>query len=214
MKLGLFGGTFDPPHISHTLACLYILETTDVERILVVPCYRHPLGKQATSFQDRASMSRLAMKSLFPRVEISEIESERSGPSFTIDTLRILKERMPGSSFSLIIGSDIVEETHLWKSYDEIRKLARILVLPRPGRDEGWKKGETGRFFLPDISSTEIRRQLLEGADVSPFLSSSVMEYIESHRLYLETSPCEGGEPPACGGLSNRDEGEAPRGGK
>jgi len=181
-NIGIFGGTFDPPHISHTLACLYVLETTDLDRIHIIPCYRHPLGKAATSFEHRVAMTRLAMESLRDRVEISEMEAEREGSSYTIDTLRILRERMPDAHFSLIIGSDILKETRQWKSFDEIQRIAPLIILPRPQfASEGVRDF---RFFLPDISSTEIRRRLSAGEDVTPYLSRRVLDYIRQHNLY------------------------------
>ena len=185
MQIGLFGGTFDPPHISHTLACLYALETTDIEKILVIPCFQHPLGKNATPFNHRTAMCRLAMECLSPGVEVTEIEAERPGPSFTIDTLRILRERLPGDEISLLIGSDILEETRLWKSFDEIRRTTRMIVLPRPQfGDKAGDGEEKFRFFLPDISSTEIRACIKEGKDPSAFLSRKVLEYIRTKSLY------------------------------
>ncbi|MCX7000835.1 MAG: nicotinate (nicotinamide) nucleotide adenylyltransferase [Candidatus Sumerlaeota bacterium] len=180
-KLGIFGGTFDPPHISHTLACLYALETNDLDGILVLPCYRHPLGKDATPFEHRLALARLAMEGLGNRVEVLEIESEREEASYTIDTLRLLKERRPGVEFSLIIGSDILKETCLWKSFDEIQKMVRVIILPRSQADSPHE----AHFFLPDISSTEIRRLLLSGKDASPFLSRRVLKYIHRHNLYI-----------------------------
>ena len=185
MNICIFGGTFDPPHICHTLGCLYVLETTDVDRILVIPCYRHPLGKNATSFERRVAMCRLAMECLAPHVEVSEMEAEREGPSYTIDTLKILKGQHPKARFSILIGSDLLKETHLWKSFDEIEKRARIIVLPRPepGKEKK-EKGPVPPFIFPDISSTEIRRRFKENEDVAPFLSSKVLDYIRTHQLY------------------------------
>ncbi len=185
MNIGIFGGTFDPPHISHTLACLYVLETTDVERILVIPCFQHPFGKPSESFNHRVAMCRIAMESLAPRVEISEIEAGRKVPSYTIDTLQLLKKRLPDAQLSLIIGSDILRETSEWKSFDEIEHIARIIVLPRPQLyEEGKPAGESHPFALPDISSSEIRRRLRSSAEVLPFLSRRVLDYINRHNLY------------------------------
>lgn len=180
--IGIFGGTFDPPHISHTLACLYALETSDIERIVVVPCFRHPLGKSAASFDHRLAMTRLAMEPLGERVSVSDIEAHREGFSYTIDTIRSMMKELPEAEMSLIIGSDILKETRLWKDFDELQKLARIIVIPRPGGENP----PEARFFLPDVSSTEIRRRLKSGEDVSAFLSRRVLEYIQRHNLYCE----------------------------
>lgn len=185
MNLAIFGGTFDPPHISHTLGCLYALEVYDIDRILVIPCFHHPLGKNATSYHHRAAMCRLAMECLAPRVEVSEMEAERPGPSYTIDTLKILREKRPGDKLSIMIGSDILEETRLWKSFDEIRQIAEFIILPRSTRGKnGFKNQPCSGFTLPDISSTEIRRLLKEGKETDLFLSRNVLEYIRRCDLY------------------------------
>lgn len=183
--IGIFGGTFDPPHISHTMACLYALETTDIERVMVIPCFQHPLGKEATSFEHRMIMTEMAMEALGDSVSVSGMESEREGKSYTVDTLRILRKRHPETKLSLIVGSDILGETREWKDFPEIEKLSDIIVLPRPGNEsESKKMGKGPRFFLPEISSTEIRSLLREKMDVSAFLSRNVLNYIQLHKLY------------------------------
>ncbi|MBN1902313.1 nicotinate (nicotinamide) nucleotide adenylyltransferase [Candidatus Sumerlaeota bacterium] len=183
-NLCIFGGTFDPPHISHTLGCLYALETCGIDRILVIPCHHHPLGKNATPFHHRAAMCRLAMENLFSKVEVSEMESERPGPSYTIDTLKIIREKNPMDNLHIMIGSDILKETRLWKSFDEIERMAQFIILPRPVFDRK-EPGEREEFTLPDISSTRIREILKEGGDASRFLSVRVLEYIREHHLYM-----------------------------
>ena len=182
VPIGIFGGTFDPPHISHTLAVLYALETGGLERIVVIPCFKHPLGKSVSTFEHRLAMTRLAMEPIGERAIVSDIEARRDGASYTIDTVRSMIKEMPNAEISLIIGSDILKETRLWKDFAELEKMARIIVIPRPGGENP----PAARFFLPDISSTEIRRRLKSGEDVLPFLSRRVLEYIRRHKLYQE----------------------------
>ena len=181
LNLGIFGGAFDPPHISHTLACLYALETQEIDRILVIPCYRHPLEKKTSPFVHRLAMTRLAMDCLKPRVEVSDMEADREGPSYTIDTLRILNKSYPEANLCLLVGSDILEETHEWKEFNEVKQLAQLVFLPRP-RPE--KNNSSPAFTLPDISSTEIRERLKNGKNITPFISRKVLEYIQYHKLY------------------------------
>lgn len=185
INLGVFGGTFDPPHISHSLACLYALETKEIDHILVIPCYRHPLGKKTSPFQHRLAMTRLAMENLKPRVEVSDMETEREGPSYTVDTLRILAKRRPEDTLCLMVGSDILGETHEWREFDEIKQLAQLVFLPRPtpGKEKE-QVNSTPDFTLPDISSTQIRQRIKQGKDVTAYLSRTVLEYIQSHNLY------------------------------
>ncbi len=187
MTMGVFGGTFDPPHICHTLACLYALETGGLDRVVVIPCFRHPLGKVAASYEHRLAMARLAMGCLGGRVEVSDLESQRDGPSYTIDTLRALCSQHPGESLRLLVGSDILPETHLWKDFDEIQKISPVFVIPRRGQQDAKTQDTISHsFFLPDISSTEVRKRLSEGRGVEYYVAKSVLEYIRVHGIYRE----------------------------
>lgn len=181
MKIGIFGGAFDPPHIAHTLSCLYALETSDIEQIWVIPCYKHAFAKDLTGYSHRVEMCRIAMKCFGDKVIISEIESERTEISYTIDTLKILKERNPQDTFTLIIGTDILAEIDKWKDFDKIKEIAEVLVLPRP-IDKNNLSEEN--FFMPNISSRMIRELLKNNKDSSQFLSKKVLQYIKENHLY------------------------------
>ena len=184
MKIGIFGGTFDPPHLSHTLACLYILETTDIKKILVVPCYEHPFGKPSVDYDHRVNMCRLAMRPLQDKVEVSTIEGARGGPSYTIDTVKDLKECYPDDNLVLIIGSDILKETDEWKDFGELKQLVEIFILPRIICEDKPIELATDKFYLPHISSTTIRERLKQGKPVDHFLARSVCDYIKINQLY------------------------------
>jgi nicotinate-nucleotide adenylyltransferase len=183
MHIGLFGGSFDPPHICHTLFCVYVLEMTDVEKILWVPCADHQFGKTAAAFEHRLAMSRLAAGLLAPRVEVSDIESALSRPSFTINTVEAFRHQRPGDRISVLIGSDIVGELDCWERIEELRRLAEFVVVPRGGFAP---EGTETSVALPRLSSTEIRGALSQGRSVAGFLTPAVREYIERHRLYVE----------------------------
>lgn len=182
MKIGIFGGSFDPPHIAHTLSCLYVFEVTDIEQICVVPCHKHPFDKPTVDFSYRVEMCKLAMRKLGDKVVISEIEREREGISYTIDTIRTLKQRTPEHTFTLIVGSDILAQTDKWKEFDEIKRTVEIFELPRPLED---KSASAREFFMPKISSSMIRKRLKSGQDVSQFLSTDVISFINSKQLYI-----------------------------
>ena len=175
--IGIFGGSFDPPHICHVLVCQYVLAMTPVEKVLVVPAYHHPFDKPSTPYADRVAMCRLAMSTLAPYVEISEIESTREGHSYTIDTVRELQRLYPRDEFRLIIGSDILHETERWKDFEDLRQLAPPIVVPRGEKNEP-------SFSFPNLSSTSIRQALREGRDVSEAVPQQVLAYIQSNSLY------------------------------
>jgi len=180
MSIGIFGGSFDPPHICHVLVCQYVLAMSEVERILVIPSSKHPFDKGQTSFEHRLAMTQLAMQSLGARVEVSAIESQREGYSYTIDTVRALREIYPGESFRLIIGTDILGETDRWKEFDEVARLAPVLVVPRDAADHPAK----GIFAFPALSSTRVREALVRGEDVSAAIVPEVLGYIREKGLY------------------------------
>ncbi len=184
MKIGIFGGTFDPPHMSHVLACLYVLETTDIDKIFVIPCSKHPFSKDTVDFTHRFEMCRLAMKPLEDGVEVLDIEGKRGGVSYTIDTVKELKEKYPADDFVLIIGSDILDETHEWKDIDELERIVEIHVLPRLMEDSYEKVKESDFFFLPDISSTEIRERIASRKPIDHLVAQSVLRYIQLNSLY------------------------------
>ncbi len=181
MHLGLFGGTFDPPHICHTLFCLYVLEMTDVERIVWVPCADHPFGKPATAFEHRLAMSRLAARSLGPRVVVSDLEASLPRPSYTIHTVEALLRTQPDAKISLLIGSDILSELDRWERIEDLRGVTRMIVVPRGGFSVA---GDALPFALPQLSSSDVRKALAEGKSAEAVLSPAVLDYIRRHGLY------------------------------
>ena len=178
--VGLFGGSFNPPHVSHVLVCDFALCTWPLDAILVIPNHTHPLGKQLMPYGHRLAMAELAFRHLAPHVLVSRIEEEIGGVSYTIDTVRELSRRHPDVSYRLIVGSDILSETTRWKDYATLEKLAPLLVVPRL---ENGLAGRSG-FYVPAVSSTDIRQRLALGEDPGPAVPWAVREYIMSHGLY------------------------------
>ncbi|OGR17328.1 MAG: hypothetical protein A2559_02325 [Deltaproteobacteria bacterium RIFOXYD2_FULL_66_9] len=179
-SLTVFGGSFDPPHVCHLLACTWILATHPTTEVLVLPAAEHPLGKEITSFPHRFAMCKAAFAVCGPRVEVSDLEARRPGPSYTIDTLRILSTLHPERPLILAVGSDVLARQTEWKDFPAILKLATLLVLPRGA-------GETP-FFLPDLSSTLIRNRLRSGDSLSDLVPAEVLAYLTVHHLYAEAS--------------------------
>ena len=184
MRIGILGGSFDPPHIAHTMLCLYVLETRDVDRVYWIPTCAHPLGKDLIAFEHRLRMSRLAVAPLGERVEVLDLEEKLPHPNYTVNTLRHLRNEHPADDLHLIIGSDILAERDQWRAFDEIERLAPPIVITRSGF------GQTGDqpAILPDIKSHEIRRRLESGLPVDDCLSLSVQEYIRENNLYRQTT--------------------------
>ena len=182
MTLAVFGGSFDPPHLGHSLAALYVLAAFPVERMLVVPAFRHPFAKPLASFEHRVIMCELAMADL-KRVRISRIEQEMGGDGLTVRTLEELGRRMPGARLRLVLGSDLLQETSRWHSYDRIVEIAPPIVVHRGGYPAPEAKGAA----LPCLSSSEIRQRIGTGLSTEGWLSVAVARYIGRHGLYRES---------------------------
>jgi nicotinate-nucleotide adenylyltransferase len=178
--LAVYGGSFDPPHVAHTLVCAYVLAAHEVTRVLLVPAMQHPFHKPLAPFEHRLRMCELAMRDL-RRVEISDIERELPGPSLTLRTLEHLQALHPSAALRLVIGSDLLPETASWHRFDRIEEIAPPLVVPRAGRGDD----STALPALPDISSTEVRRRLRAGLETVGLVDPQVAAYATAHRLYV-----------------------------
>jgi nicotinate-nucleotide adenylyltransferase len=177
--LAVYGGSFDPPHIAHSLVCAYVLSAYAIDGVLVVPTHQHPFDKPLAPFAHRLKMCELALRDL-RRVEISAIEAELGGASYTLRTLELLALRRPGVRLRLVIGSDLLDETAAWHGFERIRELAPPIVVARAGS----KHATPDMPAIPDISSTEVRRRLRLGLSTEGLLDPQVSAYAQAHGLY------------------------------
>ena len=184
MKIGVFGGTFDPVHVGHLAIAQAALESAKLDRVVFVPARRSPLKESgpAASGDDRYAMLVAATKAE-PRFSVSRVELDREGPSFTVDTLEELRKE--GDLF-LILGSDAVSDLARWKSPYRIRQLATILVARRPGAPD--LDGGAGAvvFDAPclDISSRELRARAARGLSLRYLVPDEVWRHIDRTGLY------------------------------
>ena len=191
-RLGVFGGTFDPPHIGHLTIAIELLETNSLDEVIWVPVSHppHKLNNDITPPGLRIEMVKAATEG-FDGHMVSDIEIIRGGPSYTVDTLRNLCLEYPKADLLLILGADQFSEFFKWKDPKEIARLAHLCVLTRegqnphyidPGVDVEWTSIQVARI---DISSSEIRRCIREGEPFRHFLSNKVVEIIVREELYL-----------------------------
>ncbi len=180
-KLLLFGGSFDPPHMGHVLVAHYAMATTPAEALWVIPTFSHPFGKPLTPFAHRLKMCELAMQTV-PRVTVSRIEEALGGTSFTARTLETVHERMPDHQLTLILGADAARDIEGWQEPEKVLALASLFVVNRA--QNGRPAPPADAVAFPDISSSDIRQRLREGARVGHLMAHSVREYIRTHRLY------------------------------
>lgn len=177
--LAIFGGSFNPPHLAHTLVAAYVLSAHEVERVLVVPTRLHPFDKPLAPYPHRLHMCELAMEPL-SRVEVCDVERDLPGPSLTLRMIEELQRRHPAARLRLVIGSDLLPETPSWHNFDRVAELAPPIVVPRAGHEPE----DSGAPALPAISSTEVRRRLHAGETTAGWLSPKVAAYAREHGLY------------------------------
>lgn len=192
MKIALFGGSFDPPHVGHQMACLYVLETYAVDELWMVPCFRHPFDKRTVPYSHRVAMCQEAAQALGPRVRVSTIEEELGGPSYTLTTVQALSARHPEHEFLLVIGTDLLAERERWHKAAELIASVRFIVLGRAGVESGpLRLGHDLHHAdspeLPAVSSTQVRASLAAGKLPGGSVPASVLAYIRQHRLYGRT---------------------------
>ncbi len=188
MNIAILGGSFDPPHIGHYFVIQQILELRkDINKILLVPGYQHQWKPAFASVKDRMNMLQFFTGN---RVAISDIEIQRKGVSYTIDTIRELKSQIKADIY-WIVGSDIVYEFARWKKKDELVKEAHFLVFPRdpyhlPEKlPKGFECIQDKHLITTNISSTTIRQRLGIGKNITHLVPKEVEEYIAKHKLYL-----------------------------
>lgn len=178
MRVAFFGGSFNPPHIAHQLVALFVLETSGVDELWFVPCFRHPFEKALAPYDHRIRMCELAAASLGSRVKVSEIEGSLGNESRTLLTIKALQSAYPQHQFHLVVGTDIKHEIPLWYGAKELVAQVPLIVVGRGGYEQ------EEAIQMPRVSSTEVRARLAVGKPVSGLLSSAVERYLRQHHLY------------------------------
>lgn len=186
MHVALFGGSFDPPHVGHQMACLYVLETEPVDEVWMMPVFRHAFDKRSAPYPHRLALCERAAAALGPRVRVSAVESELEAPNYTLLTVKALQARHPEHRFSMVIGADLLKERERWYGWPELEQLLPFIVLGRSGAEAG---DEDERLDLPAVSSTKVRARLAAGERPSRWVARSVLDYIEAQGLYRAAAP-------------------------
>lgn len=188
--IGFLGGTFNPPHLGHLCAAQACLRRLKLERVLFIPAAvpPHKSGRDLAGPRDRLEMVKLAVGKK-RRFGVSPIEMRRKGPSFTIDTVKILSRRFPSRGLFFIIGADTVPEIPTWHRHRDILKLVRFAVVRRPGHRLAPLGGHARSFVLVPArglpySSRELRVRLARGERNPPGLPPAVARYIARKGLY------------------------------
>jgi nicotinate-nucleotide adenylyltransferase len=185
-KVGILGGTFDPPHFGHLLIANEVLSELSLDEIWFMPNQEPPHKKKSESVEniERVEMLELSIKGN-PAFKIEKIELERTGPSFTVDTMRILNEQFPNHQFYFIIGADMIEYLPKWHKIDELINLVQFVGVERPeyslDTDYPIHYVDVPSF---DVSSSMIRERVQHGKTVRYLLPEPVIDYIREKQLY------------------------------
>ena len=192
-RYGIFGGTFDPIHLAHLLLAEMARESCGLDKVIFVPAANppHKSGLVVAAARHRLRMVEIAVADN-PCFEVSRVEIDRAGPSYTVDTVRWFRQSVPDAEWCLIVGSDTLAEIPGWHEYRSLLQLAAILAGARPGTPSAvpdelkpWRD-RIGFFPLPafDISATMIRARIASGLSVRYMIPPGVAVYLEEHPIY------------------------------
>jgi nicotinate-nucleotide adenylyltransferase len=186
-RVGLFGGTFDPPHVGHLVLATHAKEQLGLDEVRFIPAGDppHKQRRDLSPAADRLAMTRLAVRGE-PGFEVSTIETRRAGPSFTVDTLRRVAATSPRARLYLLLGGDSLDDFAGWREPGTILRLATVVVAKRPGA-RGTRRGRRiVHLDSPEIevSSSVIRGRVRAGRSVRGMVPDAVLAYIRRRGLY------------------------------
>jgi nicotinate-nucleotide adenylyltransferase len=188
MRIGIFGGAFDPVHLGHLIAAEQAREQARLDRVWFLPTFQPPHKQRSlTPFHHRVEMLELAIAG-HEAFQVNTLEKERPGPSFTVDTLRLLRERHPDHEFNLILGADCVPDLASWRDPEGIAAQASLVLVGRPDAEEL----DPPSFFrwqrivspLIQIASTDLRQRLAQGRSLRYLVPKAVECYLTQHQCY------------------------------
>ncbi len=196
MRIGILGGTFNPPHLGHLVAAQEAYRELDLDQVMLIPAGipPHKPVDDEPGPEHRLELCRLAVGD-DERFTVSDLELRRDGPSYTVDTLGVLRSQSPSDDLFLILGGDIAAGLPNWHEPERVLELATVAIAKRRGTAKAavdgalaqLAGGERARFFeMPriGISSTMVRRRVRAGQPIRYFVPDQVMHYIETHGLY------------------------------
>ena len=185
--VGLFGGSFDPVHHGHLIAAQVAREVLQLDEVRFVPTGIQPFkteGPKAPA-ADRVAMLRLALAGA-PGLKLETCEVDRPGPSYTVETLRILKAREPEKVFILLVGTDVAQEFPRWREAEEIVRRAKVVLLARPGHEAPAGLWVSAVVPVPalEISATDLRQRVAAGRPIRYYVPDAVAAYVAERGLY------------------------------
>ncbi len=199
MRLGILGGTFDPPHFGHLRMAEAALAQLQLDQVLFAPVGVQPLkqGQPATAPEQRAQMVELAIAG-DPRFALSRADLDRPGPHYTVDLLAIIHQQYPAAALWFIMGEDSLSDLLRWRDPTRIIQLARLAVLRRPGYEPDWPTFDRVVPNLRDhldwiehaeigISASDIRQRVKADLPITSLVPPRVIDYLVAHHLYTDS---------------------------
>jgi nicotinate-nucleotide adenylyltransferase len=204
MRIGVFGGTFDPVHLGHLILAEQCREQAELDQVWFIPAARPPHKQEGspTPLAQRVEMLALALAGQ-PAFVLNDLEKERPGPSYTVDTLRELRHRHPGNEWLLLLGADCLPDLPHWREPGHIAELAGLVIAARPGwtvwtaeqlraalqlTPQAALRYQFVQMPLIDLASRDIRQRAAAGRSLRYLVPRAVACYIETHHLYLAGS--------------------------
>lgn len=193
-RVGLFGGSFNPPHLAHLIVAEQVREQVQLDQVLWIPCHLppHKEEQELAPSHHRLAMVRLAIEDN-PFFDASDIEIRRGGRSYTIDTIRELQAQHSDWELMLILGEDSWRSLHTWRAPEEIVARVSLIVYQRPGAPDHLVDPRLKAYAifveapLLEISATEIRQRCRQGHSIRYLVPEPVRQYIHEHQLYTAT---------------------------
>jgi nicotinate-nucleotide adenylyltransferase len=187
VRIGILGGSFDPVHHGHLLVARALLEADALDRVLLIPARTQPFKSEGhgAPAEARAGMVALAVEGE-PGLALDRVEVDRAGPSYTVETLRILRARDPGADHVLFVGSDAAVDLPAWRESAVLRTLAEVVLFARAGAPVPELGLRAVTVPHVEISATAIRDRIRAGRSIRYLVPDAVAAYIAAHRLYLE----------------------------
>ncbi|MFN8086140.1 MAG: nicotinate-nucleotide adenylyltransferase [Microbacterium sp.] len=187
-RIGVMGGTFDPIHHGHLVAASEVAQSFDLDEVVFVPTGLPWQKDKVTESEHRYLMTVIATASN-PRFTVSRVDIDRDGPTYTIDTLRELKQARPDAELFFITGADAIAQILSWRDHGELWDLAHFVAVSRPGHvlsTEGLPTANVSQLEIPAlaISSTDCRARVRAGNPVWYLVPDGVVQYIAKHHLY------------------------------
>ena len=193
MRIGILGGTFDPPHLGHIALARAAIETLQLDEVMFLPVFRNPLKKsKQTGARQRLEMVTTAIESE-PNVSVSDIEIQRGGASYAVETLQELTYVQP-ADYWFLLGSDALKTIGQWKQPEKLLRMCRLGVVLRGMTDRDQLLASVPEYVAPavdwiqmppvDISATDLRQRILEGKPVAQWMNPKVLQYVQKNKLY------------------------------